>query len=245
MAGFIFMNIASFGTATFFVAGALALGASGTMAARSWEHYDDLSTAAGAETSAETQLVRGGQASVALVRAVIDTVFFFLTAKGVWNAARAASMARALPPPVPASEVTLNTARSLVRRRIEVLRARIASILTRRRSRDTMVETARADLEQVRQVAVTNAGNIRQGTGAISTELQALSQAERNTLADQLLRETGQEYRNALATLERAEQMVPRVVRPNPASGFGSRPLGPPPVRRPPNSRIGEGWENW
>lgn len=248
-AGFIFMNIATFGTATFFVAAAVGVGASGAIAARSWEHYDDLSTAAGAEMSAETRIVRSGQASQSLVRAIIDTVFFFLTAKGAWNAARAARMAsgasRVLPAPAAAGSLAMNTARSSVIRRIEVLRARIASILGRRGPRDTIVETSRRELEQVHSVAVTNATNIRQGTGSISSELQVLSQAERNTLADQLLREVGQEYRGALRTLERAELMVPRAVPPNPAAGHGARGLGSPPARSPPPYRGGEGWENW
>jgi len=246
-AAFLFLEIASLGTATFFIAATVALGASGALAARSWERYDDLATAAGAEVSAETELVRSGAASRALVGAIVDTAFFFLTAKGVWSGARAARMASGgsrLPSPPAAGSVAMEMARSLVVRRIEVLKSRIAAILSRRGPRGSIVDTARRELDQVREVAVTHAANIRQGTGAISSELQGLSQAQRNALAAEMIREVGQEYRNALRVLERAELMVPRVVSP-PGAGYGARPLGPPPVRRPPSTRGGEGWENW
>lgn len=247
-AAFLFLEIASLGTATFFIAATVALGASGALAARSWEQYDDLATAAGAEVSAETELVRSGAASRALVRAIVDTAFFFLTARGVWSSARAARMAAGgsrLPPPPAAGSVAMEAARSLVVRRIEVLKSRIAAILSRRGPRGSVVDTARRELEQVREVAVTNAANIRQGTGTISSELQGLSQTQRNALADELIREVGQEYRDALRVLERAEQMVPQVARPNPAAGYGARPQGPPPVRRPPSTHGGQGWETW
>ena len=248
-AGFIFMNMATFGTATFFVAATVGVGASAALTARSWEHFDDLSTAAGAEISSETQLVRSGQATFALVTAIINTVFTFLQARGVLNAARSASMSssiRALLPSTEAvAESALNNASNMLARRIGVLRSQIINALARRGNRFDLIEAIRRDLDAIRQTALTNAGNIRNGTGAMSAELQGLSQAERNALADRLLREVGQEYRDAIARLESAELMVPQVVNPNAAQGYGARPLGPPPVRRPPSGHTGEGWENW
>lgn len=240
-AGFIFMEIATLGTATFFIAATVALGASGALAARSWERYDDLSTAAGAEMSDETELVRSGQASRALVGAIVDSAFFFLAAKGVWSTARAGSGLRLAPPPA-AGEVAMGRAQSLVLRRIEVLKARIANILSRSGSRDTVVATARRDLEQVHEITLQNAEYIHKGIW--SSELQGLSEAQRNALATQLLHEVGREYNNGLRVIRQAELMVPRVVSP-PAAGYGARPLGPPPVRRPPSTHGGQGWENW
>lgn len=73
---FVVAEIASGGLATVALVGGVATSAS--MAARSWEQWEDLAVAARASTSPETALVSQGQADAALVAAILDTVFAFL-----------------------------------------------------------------------------------------------------------------------------------------------------------------------
>lgn len=95
-AAFVVASLATAGTATFFAAAAVGIGASGLQAGMSWEKYEDLAVAEDATVSDEHSLVASGQATAALIQAVLDTVFMFIdiygvAARGASAAARAAS----------------------------------------------------------------------------------------------------------------------------------------------------------
>jgi len=95
-AAFIAAEFATGGMATFFVGAGLVAG--GAQAARSWESYIDLAEASKAHTDSRFNLVGEGQASAALVSALLDTVFFFIDAIGVGlKAARAGQKALTRP----------------------------------------------------------------------------------------------------------------------------------------------------
>jgi hypothetical protein len=79
---FIVASLATAGTATFWMAAIGAAVVGGTQATRSWLKYRDISTAGGSTVDKETSLIAGGQASAALVEAVMDTVFAFLDVYG-------------------------------------------------------------------------------------------------------------------------------------------------------------------
>ncbi len=64
------------------------------MAARGWEQWDDLSTAANASTGEQGQIVSQAQADTALTSAVIDSAFAFLDLVPALQAVRAATTAR-------------------------------------------------------------------------------------------------------------------------------------------------------
>jgi A nuclease family of the HNH/ENDO VII superfamily with conserved AHH len=87
-------ELATFGGATFFPAGGAGLAAGGALAARGWEQWDDLSTAAGAGASEQGQIVSQAQAGAALTGAVIDSAFAFLDVIPALRAVRAAAGAR-------------------------------------------------------------------------------------------------------------------------------------------------------
>jgi hypothetical protein len=91
-AAFIISELATAGMATFLWAAAGAAISAGT-AARSWEKYEDLSTAAGSAASGDTRLVSGEQVTEALLAAIMDTAFAFLdgiaAVKGAARAVRA------------------------------------------------------------------------------------------------------------------------------------------------------------
>ncbi len=74
-AAFIVAEIATLGTATFFIAAGVAAAATGIQAGRSWAHYTNLAEAARASITPERALVTSGQASAALLTAVMDTAF--------------------------------------------------------------------------------------------------------------------------------------------------------------------------
>jgi hypothetical protein len=93
-AAFVVAELATFGGATFFVAGGAGLAAGGAMAARGWEQWEDLSTAANASTSEQGQIVSQAQADAALTSAVIDSAFAFLDLVPALQAVRAAGTAR-------------------------------------------------------------------------------------------------------------------------------------------------------
>ena len=93
-AAFILAEFATGGLATFlFVAGAAA---SGGQAAKAWDHYADLNTAANATVDPDLALVSGEQVSSALVEAILATVFAFADAAGaavgIRNAAKAGKL---------------------------------------------------------------------------------------------------------------------------------------------------------
>jgi hypothetical protein len=77
-ASFVVAELATFGTAAFFVAVGVGVGAGGALAGRGWEQWGDLDTAAGAGASDDGQLVTQGQADAAFTTAVIDSAFAFL-----------------------------------------------------------------------------------------------------------------------------------------------------------------------
>lgn len=92
-AAFIVAELATFGTATFAIAAGIGIGIGVGQAAYSWERYRDLAAASKANVTDETALVSQGQASAALVEAVINTVFAFLdifgpAAKGLKGVAK-------------------------------------------------------------------------------------------------------------------------------------------------------------
>ncbi len=93
-AAFVVAELATFGGATFFIAGGAGLAAGGVMAARGWEQWDDLSTAANASTGEQGQIVSQAQADAALTSAVIDSAFAFLDLVPALQAVRAATAAR-------------------------------------------------------------------------------------------------------------------------------------------------------
>lgn len=88
-AAFIFSEIATAGLASFAWA-ALGVGIGGIQAARSWERYDTLKTASHTEVSPDLELIAKGQATEALVTAILDTVFVALD---VWGLGKAAGRA--------------------------------------------------------------------------------------------------------------------------------------------------------
>ena len=94
-AGFVVAELATFGTATFFIAAGVGLAAGGALAGRGWEQWEDLDTAAGASAGDGGQLVTQGQADAAFTSAVIDSAFAFLDVIPAVRALRAATAARA------------------------------------------------------------------------------------------------------------------------------------------------------
>lgn len=99
-AAFIVAEFATLGSATFFLAAGVGLLASGAQAAMSWEQYLDLADLEQAQVSDEFALVSRGQASEALVDAVINTVMLFAdayapVARGLRGAGAASDVARA------------------------------------------------------------------------------------------------------------------------------------------------------
>jgi hypothetical protein len=97
-AAFVVAELATMGTATFFIAAGVGLGAGGTLAGRGWEQWGDLDTAAGAGASDDGQIVTRGQADAAFTGAVIDSAFAFLDLIPAARIARvAATTTRGLP----------------------------------------------------------------------------------------------------------------------------------------------------
>jgi hypothetical protein len=82
-AAFLVAELATAGSATFFIAAEVGLAASVTQAGRSWERYRNLSTAAESNVSNEMALVSSGQVNEALIGSILDTVGAFLDVAGV------------------------------------------------------------------------------------------------------------------------------------------------------------------
>ncbi|WP_045118456.1 AHH domain-containing protein [Haliangium ochraceum] len=97
-AAFVVAELASFGSATFFLAAGAGVAAGGTLAAGSWEHAEDLGTAANASTGAGG-LVSRAQADRAQTTAIVNSALLFLdlipAARAVRGAAVASRGARA------------------------------------------------------------------------------------------------------------------------------------------------------
>lgn len=81
-AAFIVAELATFGTATFFVAAGVGVGLTAAQVKSSWEKYDTLSTAAGTEVNSQTALVTEGQVDGALLEAILTSAFAFLDVAG-------------------------------------------------------------------------------------------------------------------------------------------------------------------
>lgn len=238
-AAFVVAELATFGSATFFIAAGLAIGISAAQATMAWENYEDLAVAAGSNVSDETEIVSQGQASAEMFRAVIDTAMALLAVYGV--ASRAAGAARTTATAAAATDrAAMVSARGLVNQRIAFLRQRIASILSRRYSRSQVVEMCERQLEEVHQSVLRNVAAIREGRIG---GLQGLSQAQRDELAEQLLSEVGATWRQAQGTVRAAAERTAVEVVPVEGGGYGASGLGSPPVRRPPSGHYGEGWE--
>ena len=111
--------------------------------------------------------------------------------------------------------------------------------------RDTLAQRIAADLETIHERALLDKAAIRAGR---LPEFEALSPAARNQLAEEYAEQVGRTWREAQGRIrplvEAAEQ--PRVVPPDPAAA-PNRPspsFGSPPVRRPPSTHGGGGWDN-
>jgi hypothetical protein len=92
-AAFVIAELATAGSATFFLAAGVGIGIGAYQAYEKWDEYYTLSHAAGSAASEETQLVYPGQAEAAFIGAILDTVFAFLNVVG--PAAHWAKAARA------------------------------------------------------------------------------------------------------------------------------------------------------
>jgi A nuclease family of the HNH/ENDO VII superfamily with conserved AHH len=93
-AAFVVAELATFGTATFFLAAGVGVGAGGALAGRGWEQWGDLDTAAGAGANDDRQIVTQGQADAAFTGAVIDSAFAFLDLIPAARIARVAATPR-------------------------------------------------------------------------------------------------------------------------------------------------------
>jgi hypothetical protein len=74
-AAFVVAEIATVGTATFFIAAGVGVAAGAVQAGRSWERYFDLAEAARTNMTPGRSLVTSGQASAALLSAIVDSAF--------------------------------------------------------------------------------------------------------------------------------------------------------------------------
>ena len=74
--------------------------------------------------------------------------------------------------------------------------------------------------------------------------MESLSAAQRNELADQLVTEVGEAWRQAQSTVNTAAESTAVEVVPLEGGGYGASRLGSPPVRRPPSGHHGGGWES-
>jgi hypothetical protein len=243
-AAFIVAELATAGSATFFIAAGIGLGITAEQAASSWENYEDLHAAANTTMSRETEMVTQGQASAAMVKAAVDTVFAFLAAVGIGTrVVRALGGAGAA---LEGEEALLAAARGRASGRIAYMERRIANVLARREPRETVAETAAAELEQIHQGALRDVATIRNGG---LPEFEALSPEARAQVADDYLEQVGRAWRDAQQRVARAAEAAgqPQVVPPDPsaAPGAPSPGFGHPPARRPPSSHHGTGWEDW
>jgi hypothetical protein len=93
-AAFVVAELATMGTATFFLAAGVGVGAGGALAGRGWEQWGDLDTAANASASDDGQIVTRGQADAAFTSAVIDSAFAFLDLIPAAQAVRMATTPR-------------------------------------------------------------------------------------------------------------------------------------------------------
>ncbi|WP_233104100.1 AHH domain-containing protein [Haliangium ochraceum] len=91
-AAFVIAEVASFGSATFFLAAGAGVAAGGTLAAGSWEHAEDLGTAANAST-AKGGVVSRAQADRAQTTAIVNSALLFLDLIPAARAARGAATA--------------------------------------------------------------------------------------------------------------------------------------------------------
>jgi hypothetical protein len=97
-AAFIFAEIATLGTATFFIAASVGLAATGAEVAQKWEKYSDLAAAGQTNVSDKTALVDPSQVDEAMIEASIATAMAILAAVGV--AAKGFNVLRGVKEPV-------------------------------------------------------------------------------------------------------------------------------------------------
>ncbi|MCQ3928972.1 MAG: hypothetical protein DPW16_00810 [Chloroflexi bacterium] len=112
-AAFVIAELATFGTATFWIAAAAGVGAGAIQAGMSIENWADMSTASKTAVSPSSQLIYDGQVSAAALAAVLDTVFAFIDAAGIGlKALRAGSLtAKGLKRP-PVDKIVTETAKN-------------------------------------------------------------------------------------------------------------------------------------
>lgn len=94
-AAFVVAELATAGSATFFIAAGIGVGIGAGQAVNSWDHYRNLAAASKSNVNDETALVTSGQASAALFEAIVNTAFVFIDlyaplAKGIKAGAKVA-----------------------------------------------------------------------------------------------------------------------------------------------------------
>lgn len=110
-AAFVVVELATFGTATFFIAAGVGLGLTGYQVGAAWEQYDDLADVSQATYDEDRAVVSRAQAEAARTAAIVETAFGFLdalspAAKGL----RAVAAGRGTTQVVEASEEALGVA---------------------------------------------------------------------------------------------------------------------------------------
>lgn len=81
-AAFVVVELATFGTATFFIAAGVGLGLTGYQVGSAWEHYDDLADVSQATYDVDNAVVSRAQVEAARTAAIVETAFGFLDALG-------------------------------------------------------------------------------------------------------------------------------------------------------------------
>lgn len=82
-AAFVVAELVTFGTATYFIAVGVGIGAGALQAGMSWEKLNDLATAADTNLSDEMSLIYSSQVKGGLISAILDTAFLFLDVYGI------------------------------------------------------------------------------------------------------------------------------------------------------------------
>ncbi len=147
MAAFVIAELATFGSATFFLATGVGLGIGAYQAYEKWDEYYTMARASGSAVDEEMQIVYPGQAKAAFLGAILDTIFAFLNVAG--PAARWAKAARAglVPGMVSAGAAAAEiTGLEAMTRRVaakEITRSEAKSLVERSVAELGVAETAR------------------------------------------------------------------------------------------------------
>ncbi len=246
-AAFIVANFATFGSATFLVAAGIGLGAAGVQTGRSWERYHELETASSASANDETRLVLEGQVSAAHFQAILESALLFLGMYGI--AARGIAPLRAGLAALAEGRTAarmLAMAESKVARRLGFFEDRLLTAVNRARpwSEEPLAarQAAVEEINNLRSTALLEAERVRTGTAVVlSQEAPSLSAAQRAALADNYIARVNQLCNGARNVIE--GRFARSAVVPPEGGGYGPRPPGPPPARRPPSGHFGSGWE--